>query len=83
MSYINRTDEIISYLREQFPATAGHKPIREKIGGIENDLNQCADALRRLHDAQCGAPIPAPHKYYDDWCKAMADAMVILGKLNK
>jgi hypothetical protein len=50
---------------------------------LERDLNQCADALRRLHDAQCGAPIPAPHKYYDDWCKAMADAMVILGKLNK
>jgi glutathione S-transferase len=40
MSDTIETDAIIEYLRQQFPATEGHIPLREKIGKLERERNE-------------------------------------------
>lgn len=45
------TNEIIAYINEQFPATIGHKPLREMIGKLETDANETSDAFVRMMGA--------------------------------
>lgn len=41
-----RTDEIVSYLEVQFPATIGHIPLRERVEKLERELNAASKNAR-------------------------------------
>lgn len=54
----------------------------ETVRKLVDELNECADALRALHDLQNGPPLlRQPHQ--NDWNQAMNLAHNILKKLNK
>jgi len=42
------TDEILEYLRVQFPATDGHIPLREKIEKLERECDKKDAQIKRL-----------------------------------
>lgn len=77
-----RTNDIVRYLNEQFPATVGHIPIREKIGQLElerNEINRQVMGLQELWDFVPGVE----NKYIDRLAYHLSEHIQQLQKQNQ
>lgn len=53
------TDALLYYLKQQFPATEGHIPLRERISKLERERDEAREKLDVMKDALCRADVIA------------------------